>query len=248
MSPDDARLLQRHAQVPVWRQIETDLTVEIRSGLIAPGEKLPSEHEFSARYGVNRHTVREALAELARNGLVVAVQGKGVFVAEEGPVEYRLTRDAKWSEVEKQLAAAPGGRLIAVSECPAAPRIAGHLRITAGTPLLVTETVRVASAGVAIYSYHFFEKARFAGIDAAFQRLASFTEALGEYGIGAFTRASTWIDCRIPRPREADALAIPVETPVLVMMYVDQDAGGRPIFFSHSIIPTTRLVLRVDTA
>ncbi|MBL8574921.1 MAG: phosphonate metabolism transcriptional regulator PhnF [Hyphomicrobiaceae bacterium] len=248
MSLDDARLLQRNAQIPVWRQIETDLTVEIRSGLIAPGEKLPSEHEFSQRYGVNRHTVRVALARLARNGLVVAVQGKGVFVSGTGPVEYRLNKDAKWSEVEKQFAASPGGRLIAVSECPATRRIAEHLRIDEGAPLLVTETLRVASAGIATYSYHFFEKARFAGLDTAFERLSSFTEALAEYGVTDFTRASTWIDCRIPRPREADALDIPVETPVLVMMYVDQDRDGRPIFFSHSVIPTTRMVLRVDTA
>jgi GntR family phosphonate transport system transcriptional regulator len=247
MSLDEARLLQRHAQVPVWRQIETDLTVEIRSGLIAPGEKLPSENEFSQRYGVNRHTVRVALAKLARDGLVTAVQGKGVFVSENGPVEYLLNRDAKWSQVENQLQATPGGMLIAVSQRPATQRLAALLQIAEGTLLLVTETVRVASAGIATYGYHFFEKSRFIGIDAAFARLESFTDALHEYGHEGFYRASTWIDCRIPRPREADALQIAVETPVLVMMYVDHDRNGTPLLFGHSVIPTTRMVLRVDT-
>jgi GntR family transcriptional regulator, phosphonate transport system regulatory protein len=247
MSIDESRLLRRHAQVPVWRQIETDLTVEIRSGLIGPGEKLPSEHEFAQRYGVNRHTVRVALAKLARDGLVNAAQGKGVFVADQGPVEYLLNRDAKWSQVESQLETSPGGTLIAVSERPATKRLAEYLSVAEGTPLLVTETVRAASVSIATYGYHFFEKARFEGIDAAFARLESFTEALAEYGYREFFRASTWIDCRMPRPREADALDIPVESPVLVMIYVDQDRDDRPLFFGHSVIPTNRMVLRVDT-
>ena len=238
--------VRRRAQVPVWRQIETDLAVDIRNGLYGPGDKLPSEQELSERYSVNRHTVRVALAKLSDDGLIVSHRGKGVFVADE-PFEYHLTRDAKWSEVEQHLDTTPAGALIDSYERKASKRLAGLLAVDEGAELIVTESVRTASLGVATYGYHTFEKRRFEGLDKAFARTESFTTALAEYGISSFFRASSWIDCRLPRLREAYALSIPLEAPVLVMTYVDCDADGRPILFGHAVLPSGRFRIRVDT-
>ena len=60
--------------------VET-LTEEISSERYAPGDKLPTEHEMIARYGVSRTVVREAVAALKAEGLVQSRQGAGVFVA-----------------------------------------------------------------------------------------------------------------------------------------------------------------------
>lgn len=231
---------------PVWRLIQSELEAEIRSGLIGPGDQLPSENDLAERFGVNRHTVRTALANLAMLGLVRARRGRGVFV-EDRPPEYRITRDSKWSEIEREMNAAPSGRLIGVSERPAPAAIATMLALADGTPILLVETVRGAAPALLIYSYHVFAKDRFAGIDAAVARTGSFTEALAEYGIDAFFRASTWIDCRMPRPREAEALSIPLDAPVLVMMYVDSDAEGRPLLYGNAVIPSGSLLVRIDT-
>jgi len=53
---------------------------EIRAGRLLSGEKLPTEQELNARFGVSRAVIREAMASLRSQGLVVSRQGSGVFV------------------------------------------------------------------------------------------------------------------------------------------------------------------------
>ena len=231
---------------PVWRRIQSELEFEIRASLLAPGDQLPSEHDLAARFGVNRHTVRMALANLAMLGLVRSQRGRGVFV-EDRPPEYRITRDSKWSEIERQMNAAPSGRLVAVSRRAASPHGAELLGVAAATELQVLETVRGASPDLSIYGYHVLDARRFDGIDAAFAMTGSYTAAFAEFGIRRFFRASTWIDCRMPRAAEAEALALPLDAPVLVMMYVDNDDDGRPLLYGNAVIPNGSMVLRVDT-
>lgn len=231
---------------PIWHLIRMELEHEIRSGLIGPGSKLPSEHTLSQRYGVNRHTVRAAFAKLGELGLVVARQGAGVFVV-DGMPEYAITRDSKWSALEAQLAAEPEARLLGHYRRTASERIASLLGIAAGADLIVLETLRSAGPRVASYGYHAFDAARFEGIETVFAATLSFNAAFVQYGITAFYRASTWIDCRMPRLCEAQALERDVNQPVMIMSYVDEDAQKRPIFYGISVLPSGSLTLRVDT-
>ena len=64
----------------LWHRLEQDLRDAVLSGLYPAGTRLPTEAELSDRYGVCRHTVRRALAELASAGLVRALRGSGVWV------------------------------------------------------------------------------------------------------------------------------------------------------------------------
>jgi GntR family transcriptional regulator, transcriptional repressor for pyruvate dehydrogenase complex len=57
------------------------LTSDITSGKFAPGSRLPTEQEMIASLGVSRTVVREAVAALRAEGLVVTRQGVGAFVA-----------------------------------------------------------------------------------------------------------------------------------------------------------------------
>lgn len=58
------------------------LTRDILDGALAPGAQLPTEQQLGAALGVSRTVVREAMAALKGDGLVVARQGAGVYVAE----------------------------------------------------------------------------------------------------------------------------------------------------------------------
>ena len=68
----------------VHGQIEDWLADAIVSGLLRPGDRLPTEQELAAWLGVSRMTLRHALAELAQRGLVTRTVGRtgGTFVAE----------------------------------------------------------------------------------------------------------------------------------------------------------------------
>jgi GntR family transcriptional repressor for pyruvate dehydrogenase complex len=63
-------------------QVYTTLKEKLMQGVWQEGEKLPSEHEFCAMFGVSRVTVRAALQQLEILGLVETKQGGGTFVKE----------------------------------------------------------------------------------------------------------------------------------------------------------------------
>ena len=66
--------------VPQYRKVYEILRRQILSGLYGEGSLLPSEHELCATWKITRPTVRQALEELVRDGLIQKKQGKGSIV------------------------------------------------------------------------------------------------------------------------------------------------------------------------
>lgn len=66
--------------VPLYVQLETALRESIRRGNWTPNEPLPSDRELAEQWHVSRCTVRQALENLVRDGLIERRQGKGTFV------------------------------------------------------------------------------------------------------------------------------------------------------------------------
>ena len=62
--------------------VAEDLSEKIRSGLLQPGVQLATEAELCAEYNVSRTVVREAVARLRSEGMVIPQQGRGMFVSE----------------------------------------------------------------------------------------------------------------------------------------------------------------------
>ena len=73
--------LVRPSPVPLWQQLAGTLRERIQSGQAAPGDRLPTETELGASYGVSRITVRKAVQTLLDEALVTRTHGKGTFVA-----------------------------------------------------------------------------------------------------------------------------------------------------------------------
>lgn len=69
-----------NSPIPLYHQVFSVLRQRILDSDYAEGERLPPEDELGASLGVSRATVRQALAELARVGLVSREQGRGTFV------------------------------------------------------------------------------------------------------------------------------------------------------------------------
>ncbi|MEV5895778.1 GntR family transcriptional regulator [Nonomuraea fuscirosea] len=63
-----------------YQQIAASLREQIDGGTLTPGAALPSEAELRRRFSASRNTVRQALAVLERDGLIVAEHGRGHFV------------------------------------------------------------------------------------------------------------------------------------------------------------------------
>ena len=67
---------------PVYRQLARILRDQIQTGELRPGAALPSEAALSQTFGVGRDAVRDALASLRNDGLVITTRGLGTFVRE----------------------------------------------------------------------------------------------------------------------------------------------------------------------
>jgi GntR family transcriptional regulator len=79
---------------PMYRKIAQDLREQIESGLIAPGEQLPTELVLRDRYGASRNTVRDAVKWLMTRGLVETRPGQGTFAVKRlEPFVTTLTAD-----------------------------------------------------------------------------------------------------------------------------------------------------------
>src|SRR5687767_12511485 len=74
-------------------ELVSRLTADITGGKLPPGAKLPTEQEMIAAMGVSRTVVREAVAALRADGLVVTRQGVGAFVANNASRPFRIRFD-----------------------------------------------------------------------------------------------------------------------------------------------------------
>src|SRR5580765_1574539 len=68
--------------IPKHERLRTYLFKELSSGRLKPGDALPTEVALASSAEVSRNTVRHALAELERSGLIRRVRGSGTFVHE----------------------------------------------------------------------------------------------------------------------------------------------------------------------
>src|SRR5215213_5565608 len=71
----------RRGEVPLYQRVRGILLDRMASGQYGPGDRLPSEGVLAEDLGVHRLTVRRALDELSREGLLRARQGSGTFVS-----------------------------------------------------------------------------------------------------------------------------------------------------------------------
>ena len=70
-------VIEKVNPMPLYLQLKNQIKKEIRTGLLKAGDKLPSEAQLQKEYGMSRVTVRNAMEELAAEGYIIKVQGKG---------------------------------------------------------------------------------------------------------------------------------------------------------------------------
>ena len=99
--------MERRSGVALWRQIADQIRLAIGSGEFAR-RRLPPELALAARFGVNRHTVRGAIAALVQEGVLRAEQGRGTFVEQRKRFAYPIGARTRFSEGLRGPGAASG--------------------------------------------------------------------------------------------------------------------------------------------
>lgn len=74
--------INKNSPIPVYYQVMEDIREKINNGIWKIGQCIDSERELSENYCVSRMTVRQALGELVKEGILIREKGKGTFVCE----------------------------------------------------------------------------------------------------------------------------------------------------------------------
>ncbi len=85
---------------PVYSQIIDQIEQMVLSGLMRPGEQVPSVRSLSLELSLNPNTIQKAYAELDSRGILYAIPGRGCFISENAPVLIANSRRKRLGEVE----------------------------------------------------------------------------------------------------------------------------------------------------
>src|ERR1019366_2047612 len=173
--------------ITLWRCIADDFEQMILVGKHDNGERLPAESEIAARYGVNRHTVRRAMAELAARGLVRTERGSGTYVKTD-KLDYRIGQRTRFSEVVAAAGHEAEGRLQGHRLEPASDDIANRLGLKAGDVVVRLEIVRASDRVPISVATTWLSAERFHDAAKIFRQLRSITRTLDHYGISGYRR------------------------------------------------------------
>jgi GntR family phosphonate transport system transcriptional regulator len=211
-----------------WRLIAEELRREIVSGAQAPGAKLPSEGELAERFGVHRNTVRQAVAALAAEDLVVSRRGSGNFIAERTVLVHRIGARTRLSDSLGRRGRA-SGRLLESAVEPDPPAEITERLVLGGRAGLRLETVHAVDGHPITRATHWFAADRVPGLAERFSATGSITAALRAVGIDDYVRAATTVGARHATAAEAADLELPAGSVMLVTRSLDVLADGTPL-------------------
>jgi GntR family phosphonate transport system transcriptional regulator len=230
----------RQSGLTLWRQISETLRQESGGEEYPPGARLPTEAELSARFAVNRHTVRRALEELSHGGLIRVEQGRGSFVAED-VLDYAVGPRTRFTEWIHRHNKEPSGRVLQRGEIAADATIAAGLGIRPGTRVVVLERLGLADDTPVSLTRHYFPSTRLRGILNALAATPRITDALKAVGVDDYVRQVTKVTARAPTQSEVELLRMARNRPVLVTESINVDRAGTVVEFSIGCYPTPRV-------
>ena len=79
-------VIDHNSRIPIYEQIKTQIIALINSGVLLPGDKLPSLRALASELSLNFNTIKKVFALLEADGVIESRQGAGFFVT-AGAVE-----------------------------------------------------------------------------------------------------------------------------------------------------------------
>jgi GntR family transcriptional regulator len=220
------KMLNTQSPIPLYRQLADLLTARIRSGEYSLGSKIPSEHQLAATFSIGRPTARQAIDLLVHRGLLIRRRGAGTFVSETQQEVDLFSLDGTIASFRK------GGlntdtRFI--TPLSLRDQIDGGDNPFKGrTSFYISRLTRVNDTPVLIEEIY-LDTTLFAGIDQLNIEGESLSAIAEEKFYLRPTGGKQSFDIVYPDSRHSQYLAVPSETPVLMVkrfLHFPQLANG----------------------
>jgi GntR family transcriptional regulator len=218
--------------VPLYTQVKELLRERIVDGTYPPHAQLPAESEMSSIFGVSRITVRQALNDLQKEGLIFKVAGKGSFVSKPKAFQ-QLTQLEGFGEAMSRLGHQIYNQVLSHTVVPAAPHVAERLRLAAGSPVTEIRRVRYLNREPLSLEITYLPEEigeRLRREDLATRDIFAILE--NDYGI-ALGHADLQIEAVQADDALADVLRIATGTALLRIERLTHGANGAPLDFEY---------------
>ncbi len=220
--------VDKRSPVPLYYQLVERIRGQIRSGKLREGEKLPSELALSERTGISRMTVRQALAYLAREGLLTVRPGVGTFVAEP-----KLTQNALHLLGFTEMMMRQGGTVTsdvleqALVEAP--QHVAAELRLFPRERVVKVVRLRRVDDVPLLLETSFVAAALCPGLEKEDLTRGSLYELLeNQYGLHV-GRARHSLEARTMNEYERSLFGVEAGAGVMLLEGVSYEDGDRPV-------------------
>lgn len=243
--PAHAREEQSTSQ-PLHLQVRASLCGSIERGVYAPGERIPSERELADELGMSRMTVRRALEDLVRDGVLERRSTSGTFVRDAAVVRrVGVESTLGLTQLLREGGAEPGSRLLSFVVRPAPSQVAAQLALPVGARVIALRRLRLANGQPFCIEASYLPSARVPGLAADdLAGSASLYRLLEErYGIVPGTSDELLGLTRI-NADEAELLGLAPGESALLLRALTRDRDEQPIEYLHSINHPERVVFR----
>ncbi|MFV0132519.1 GntR family transcriptional regulator [Streptomyces sp. HMX87] len=228
--------LDRTSPVPLYHQLAQQLEAAIEHGGLAPGDRLGNEVDLSARLGLSRPTVRQAIQSLVDKGLLVRRRGVGTQV-----VHTRVRRPLELSSLYDDLEAAgqgPTTRVVRHEPEPAAADVAAALGVPDGSEVTVLERLRLTHGRPVAVLCNYLP-AGLLELDDARLESTGLYRMMRAAGITLHSARQT-VGARSATAEEAARLDERPGAALLTMRRTAYDVTGRPVEYGTHIYPASR--------
>lgn len=230
-----------------WRDIRASLEKDIMDGVLEPGMKLPTEPELVQMHQAGRHSIRRAIADLAKTGHLSIEQGRGTFVQSQPKLEYTIGQRTRLRRNMASQGVDVSGAMLGVETLNASAKIASHLNIDVGADVIATRRLTLADTVPISFGAMYHDAERFSSYAERREALGSVSQVYASYGIKDYVRASTQMYARAATDEEARQLRQHSDMPVIVVSAVDAEMDGTPLAFSEVIWSAARVRFSIDT-
>ncbi len=232
-------------KTPIWKSIALILTSDIAEGRYQTGDRLPTEAQLAATHGVNRHTVRRALSDMAERGLVHARRGAGVFVTAR-PTDYPIGKRVRYHQNISASGKIPGKRILALTTRAADETEAEALNLKPGSAVHVYDGLSLADGQPIGLFQSVFPAERFPNLLQALRDTQSVTKALQSCGVADYTRISTRLTARAATATQALHLHLTEGAPVLFSTGINADPNGSPVEYGRTVFAGEKVTLTLN--
>jgi GntR family transcriptional regulator len=235
----------RHNPIPLYYQLAEEIREKIASRQWPAGERIPSLQELSRQHKLSYMTVRHAIGELVRQGLLEARQGVGTFVALP-KMDYDLRKLTGFTEDMRARGLAPHARLLDLALEPARERIAQRLQIAPSGNIVHVARLRYSGDLPAVLDDSYLPSSLCPGLENEDLEHTSLYGLLeGKYGL-VLDHAVQVIETTGANPYEAELLGVPVGTAMMLVRGVTYLADGRPVEYFTNVYRSDRFRFQLE--